>query len=130
MKKLACLAALLALTACGEAATEEPVAEETAAVETETVAIALDGKPSVGTFTVTDADGKVGTFVSNADGTFTMTSADGETVTGTWTETEAGKFCETVEGKETCYTEAIDADGKWTSTGPDGKVSVIERVEG
>jgi len=131
MKKIACLAMLLAVAACGETATEEPAAEETVATEaapTEAVATALDGKPSHGTFRATSADGSVSTVVVNQDGTFTATGADGQTASGTWTEATPGQFCETIDGTETCYTEAL-VDGKWTSTDPEGNVSTIERVE-
>ena len=101
MRTIACLAALLAMTACSEAATEEPAAEETVAAPVE---------------------------VSNEDGTFTHTDAAGEVTTGTWTEAEPGKFCETVDGTERCSTETM-VDGVWTSTNADGEVSTIERVE-
>ena len=130
MKKFLCLVAVAALAACSESATEEPDAQDTTAVAeapAPATPMSLDGQPSFGTFRATDEDGAVSTIVVNEDGTFTATDAAGETATGTWTEETPGRFCETIDGTETCYTETME-NGVWTSTGPDGKKSTIERV--
>ena len=132
MRKLACLAALLAVTACGDA-TEVPAEDETAIVEqtpVETVSMAVDGQPSAGQYKITAADGTTYDYTVNEDGTFTSVSSTGETMTGTWTEATPGNYCETVDGTEACYTETIDADGNWTATSDaDGSVATVERVE-
>lgn len=130
MKKIILIAALATVAACSQPeATDETAPADEATEATPAGPVAMDGKPSAGTFKVTDADGNVGTFVGNEDGTFTMTRADGTTSTGTWTEETPGHFCQTVDGEETCSTETI-VDGVWTSTDADGTVYTIERVEG
>ena len=117
MKKLVLIAAVAALSACNNNASE-PAAAPTA--EATTVAadssLATDGMPNVGTFEVTTADGKVVTQTVNADGT-TVSVKDGKTTKGTWTSTGPGNFCETDEGKTepSCYAETISADKVWTS---------------
>ncbi|MGX7894371.1 hypothetical protein [Tsuneonella sp. HG222] len=133
MKKIVCAAAVLALAACNQEAAEAPAADETVAAApeaatAETAALAIDGKPSAGKYKITDADGATYDYEVKADGTFSATASNGETMAGTWNEPEPGKYCETVDGTETCYTEEMK-DGVWTSTGPDGKVSTIVRVE-
>lgn len=116
---LACAATSLALAGCNEAAEEaapEAAATEEVAVE-EAVALAADGLPAVGTYQVTKSDGSVNTYVANADGTFLWTGADGTTETGTWRLDGPNRWCDTAEGEEEeCFTEAVDANGVYTST--------------
>lgn len=130
MKKIILVAALVTVAACSQPeATNEAAPAEEATEAAPAGPVAVDGKPSAGTFKVTDADGNVETFVGKEDGTFTLTRSNGETVTGTWTEETPGHFCQTVDGEETCSTETI-VDGVWTSTDADGAIYTIERVEG
>ncbi len=134
MKKLVLLAAFAGLSACGGAATEEAApAETTETVATEVVATtAADGGPSTGTFTVTNAAGEVSTEVLAEDGTYTSTDAAGEVTTGVWEQKSPNEFCANSSEKEemTCYAEAVNEDGVWTSTDPDdGEVSTVVRVE-
>ncbi|MFN2098559.1 hypothetical protein [Altererythrobacter sp. MF3-039] len=128
MKKLIAVVTLAALTACSSA--EE--AAETEEVAEESQIMAADGKPSYGTFTVTDPDGSVLTEVVIEDGTFTSTDAEGESVTGTWVQ-KPGEFCTTVDAEgaeERCFSEMVNDEGVWLSTDPDdGTVSIVERIE-
>ncbi len=134
MKKIFCLAAVLAVAACNDTASEAPVAEDTAAVAeapaATPVSMGVDGQPSTGKFKVTGPDNTTYDYDVKEDGTYTSVSSTGDTVNGTWTEATPGKWCETPEGgTETCSTEAIDASGKWTATNDgDGTVYTVERV--
>ncbi|WP_144096922.1 hypothetical protein [Croceicoccus sediminis] len=133
MKKITCIAAVLALAACNDAPSEAPVAEETMAAEpTEAASMAVDGNPSAGKYKVTGADGATWDYEVLEDGTYTVTGSDGTTVTGTWTEATPGAWCETPEGgEEACYTETMNEDGTWTATSntdPEN-VATVERVE-
>ncbi len=134
MRKLACLAAVLVLAACNDSATETPAADDAAVAEAapaEAVAMSPDGKPAIGKYKVTGADGTTYDYDVRADGTFTSVVSTGETVTGTWTQATPDRWCETVDGKEACYTEAVDAEGKWTATSDaDQSVATVVRVEG
>jgi len=117
MKKLVLIAALAALSACNNNASE-PAAQPSAKVATvaANTSLATDGMPNVGIYEVTLPDGKVVTQTVNADGTFASVK-DGKTTKGTWTSTGPGNFCETEEGKTepSCYAETISADKVWTS---------------
>ena len=129
MKKIVCVAACLALAACGGTVADAP--EEAVVEDNTSVAIAADGLPTPGTYTVTNSEGAVSTEVLNEDGTFTSTNADGEPVTGVWEQRSPNEFCTQVEGDEAmkCYAEEVNEDGVWTSTDPDdGEVSTVERV--
>ena len=129
MKKLIAIAALAALSACSQKADEAPAPAETAAPAEVPGGLAIDGKPNAGVFEVTHASGKKWTTTVTADGKMSMV-ADGKSVTGTWTSTGPGNYCETVEGKTSCFKEEI-VDGVYTSTNEaDAKdTSTIKRVE-
>ena len=124
MKKLFLLAALSPafLAGCSQEA-DAPEATEAAAPAEAAVAeveggLAIDGKPNVGSYEVTSADGaRVVTQTVNADGTLTTVEGD-QTSKGTWTSTGPGNWCVTDEGstEAKCYVEAISADGVYTST--------------
>ena len=119
MKKLIVVAAL-AVAACGDAATEEPMVEEEVAAEepaVETV-LAVDGMPVPGVYEVTLPNGDVWTETVNADGTYTSAGPNGEAERGTWTQESPERYCTTQEGEteQTCYNEAMSEDGVWSST--------------
>lgn len=141
MKKLMVFAALASLAACSK---QEPAptadATESAAPAATSDAdaaaaqpVAADGKPSVGTFTVTTSDGKVFTEEDKADGTYVDTK-DGKVVeTGKWEQKSPSQFCFTKDeanAKQQCNTEQVDAKGVWTSVGPDGKTATVVRTGG
>jgi hypothetical protein len=130
MKRIIAIAALAALAACAKPAEEAPAPAETAAAAAEVPGgMAIDGKPNAGVFEVSHADGSKWTTTVSADGT-TSTVKDGKTVTGTWTSTGPGNYCDTVDGETNCYKEEI-VDGVYTSTNlEDPKdISTIVRVE-
>lgn len=136
MRYFAIAAALFAVTACSPTATEEPTAADATSVEAvataEPAAMAADGKPTAGTYRITDADGTVSTEVLAEDGTFTSTAADGKVETGRWEQKSTDVFCVTMDAegaKQECYNEAIDANGVWSSTDSEGSTSTVERVE-
>ncbi|QPC99419.1 MULTISPECIES: hypothetical protein [Qipengyuania] len=134
MKKIVLVAALAAISACSqpaeapdEAATAEPAAEATPAE-----AMAADGGPGYGKFKITQEDGTVLTDDVKADGTYSTTDADGKVVeTGTWVQ-KPGEYCATKseEGAvEECYPEKIDENGVWVSSNPKtGKSVTVERL--
>ena len=128
MKKLIAIAALAVLSACSQKADEAPAPAETGAAEVPG-GLAIDGKPNAGVFEVIGTEGKKWTATVTADGKFSM-AADGKTITGTWTSTGPGNYCETVEGKTTCFKEEI-VDGVYTSTNEAAAkdTSTIKRVE-
>ncbi len=118
MKKYAFIA-MLALAACSEAETEEPMVEEEVAMEEPVVTapMAADGMPMAGTFEITNSDGETYTQVVAEDGTYTNTMADGTQVNGTWTSERPDQWCGADEGEEIeCSVETIDENGAWTST--------------
>ena len=131
MKKIALIAALAVVSACSQGDAEpEAAATEEAATET-AEPVALDGKPSVGTYTVTGADGSSITQEVRADGTFTNTAGE-DTESGTLEQKSPDVFCTTrdEEGAEQqCSNEAMTEDGVWQSVDSDGEISVVERVE-
>ncbi len=96
----------------------------------ETESMAIDGGTSVGTYRVTDEDGSVITYDARADGTVVVTNDEGEEMTGTWRQDSPEVWCDTFDGEETCYDEALDENGVWTSTNQsDQTVSTLERIE-
>ena len=141
MKRIVIVAALAALAACSEAETEA----DTAAAETEatkevaaapaeaTSGIAADGQPTPGMYRITTADGQVFMEEVKADGTYVQTDADGKVVeTGKWNQKSPTQYCYTKDEEgavEECNTESMDAQGVWTSTGPEGKTAKVERVQ-
>jgi hypothetical protein len=112
---VALAAAALSTAACKKS---EPVPEPTAAATATTAQVpgglAIDGLPNAGVFEVTHASGKKWTTTVTADGK-TSTVKDGKTILGTWTSTGPGNYCDTVDGKTTCYKEEI-VNGVYTST--------------
>ncbi len=136
MKKIVLVAALATLAACSkpDAAPAADATEQAAAIAAPAAAtVAADGKPSVGTYKITTADGKVYTEEDKADGTY-VEMLDGKvTETGKWVQKSPELFCTTkVEAgaKERCGTEKVDDKGVWTSVNPDGKTATVVRVTG
>ncbi len=130
MNKLLVIAALAALSACSKPA-PAPEAEASAVPEAAATNIAADGKPSVGTFKVTTADGKVVMADVKADGTYSS-SIDGKVVeTGKWEQKSPELYCYTKDEKDAvqqCDEEKVE-NGVYTSKNPKGEVSTVERVE-
>jgi len=138
MKKLALLAGVALLAACGskqEAASPEAAASDTMPIDVSAGTAATpaagattaNGSP-VGSYDVTMPDGKTGTSTLLADGTYVdRDTNDKVTQKGTWSVKE-GKTCFVPEGKpEECYTEgARNADGSFDAVGPDGKVTKVK----
>lgn len=127
MHKFAVFAMPLLLVGCADEAAEEPVAEETAAVEEAAPAMVTGNGSMPGTYTVTAADGTTSTSVLNADGTFQDMDAAGAVVNeGTW-EVVDGKSCFTgTDGTPECWTEsAPGADGSFTATSDVGDVVTV-----
>lgn len=128
MRKTLALAGILVLAACSkaEAPAPEPT-EEAAAAPT-----AIDGGPLAATYNVEGPDGAASVWTLAEDGTFTLTAEGVDPVTGTYTS-EGDQFCADPEGEDAgqvCYTQAIGADGTWTSTDPEGAVSKVVRAAG
>lgn len=128
MKKIVAAAALVALAACSKPA-PEPAADTTAtaadagAPEAMPASLAADGKPSVGVYKVTDADGKVITEEVKADGTYVDKDASGAVVeTGKWNQQSQSVWCWTEDGKttEVCSDEKVE-NGVYTSTNRETK---------
>ena len=134
MKKILAFAALAALSACSQPAPapETETATESEAPVAAATNVAADGKSSIGTFKITDKDGKVFTEEDKADGTY-ATSQDGKVIeTGKWEQKDPNTFCFTKDekdAKQVCNTEKVE-NGKWTTVNAKGEVSTVERVEG
>lgn len=139
MKRIIAIAALAALAACSKPAEEpaapaEATAEATAeAAPAAAAAMAADGKPTVGKYKVTRADGSVIMEDLRADGTFVSTMADGKTETGKWEQKGPNLYCATEDkegAKQLCFDEKVDDKGVYTSKHPEtGEVSTVVRVE-
>lgn len=125
MKKLILIAPLALLAACQQ---QQPAPEATPS-ETATAMVSANGSP-VGKYQSTDAKGAVTTTELRNDGTYTDTDADGKvTAEGTWAVTD-GKTCFTpkTEGVEAmCYTESAPADdGSFTATPDKGDPIMVK----
>ena len=135
MKRIIAVAALAALAACSKPA-EAPAAPAEATAEAApatTEPLAADGKPTVGKYKVTRADGSVVMDDLRADGTFVTTLADGKTETGKWEQKGPNLYCATEDkegAKQLCFDEKVDDKGVYTSKHPEtGEVSTVVRVE-
>ncbi len=133
MKRIMLVAALASVAACNQSqpAPAPEAADDTAAVEPAAAVMAADGQPAPGTYKITTADGEVIMEEVRPDGTYSAT-VDGKVVeTGRWVQKSPEQYCYTEDKEgatETCNTETVDANGVWTSTGPDGKTATVERV--
>ena len=128
MKKIMLVAAIAMIAACSE---PEAPAEDTATVDTAEPAavMAADGQPPAGQYKVTTSDGKVYMEDLKEDGTYTSTDEDGNVQTGTWEQKSPDVYCYTEgEAEQICNTETVGDDGVWTSTNPEGKTAIVERV--
>lgn len=141
MKRLMIVASLAVLGACSQAEEADPVAEVTETAAPEPVqAMAADGQPAPGFYTVTTSEGEVFNEEVKADGTYVQKDATGKVVeTGRWEQKSPEQYCYTVDeayreegdtGEQKCNTEGIREDGVWFSTSPDGKTATVERASG
>ena len=135
MKRIFVIAALATVAACSQPA---PAPEATAEASAEAAApaaaagtLAADGKPSHGTFKVTNAKGEVHMDEVKPDGTY-VTSKDGKVVeTGKWEQKSPTLYCYTKDQKDAvqeCNEEKVE-NGVYTSKNPKGEVATVERVE-
>ncbi len=130
MKRILVLSALVAVAACSEPTVEAEAEAIEDVVEAVAEPTALDGEPTVGTYTVTGADGSVVTQEVKADGTFTNTMGD-SVQTGTWVQKSPDVFCTTSDAEgaaEECSTESYNDDGVWESVDAEGETYIVERV--
>ena len=135
MNKLAILAPLALLAACGDR--DDAAAPEAAASDTMPMYAGAATAPAVttangatpGSYDVTGPDGTKTVSTLMADGTYVDRDEAGKvTEKGTWAVKD-GKTCFDAEGDvaEVCYTEgAQNADGSFDATGPDGKVAKVK----
>lgn len=118
MKKLIVLGAAFALVGCGEAATEEPVADDMAMEE------AAPEKVVANSMDVTSEDGTTTTLVLYDDGTYLFGEA-----TGTYAERDDGMTCylgDEEGAEESCWADWVEGeDGSMTSTSEDGQVVTL-----
>ncbi len=138
MKKLITLTALAVLAACSREAPAPDATETAAAAPAPAEVMAADGLPVPGKYKITTDDGTVFMEDLKADGTYVQTDANGKVVeTGKWDQKSAEQYCYQVDAEyvtadnsadQVCNEEGIGADGKWFSTGPDGKTATVERV--
>ena len=126
------VAALATVAACSQSEPAPEATEEAAAPAPAAQPLAADGQPATGTYRVTTSEGQVVIEEVRADGTYTDT-IDGEVVeTGRWEQKSPEQFCFTKDEEgatQKCNTEAVDADGVWTSRDAEGKVATVERVQ-
>lgn len=133
MKKYVLMASLAAVAACSQAETApEPEAAEEAAEAAQP--LALDGKPTPGTYKITRENGDVMMEDVRADGTYMATMPDGSVENGTWEQPSPDVFCSTTDeegAEQECVDEKYGENGEWLSTGREtGSTSIVERVEG
>lgn len=136
MKRIVFVALLASVAACSQPApAPEATAEATTAEAppaTTGESLAADGKPSVGKYRVTRADGTVMTDDVRTDGTYVTTMADGKTETGKWEQKGPNLYCGTEDkagAKQKCYDEKVDDKGVYTSKNPEtGEVSTVVRL--
>jgi hypothetical protein len=139
MKKAILFAALLALSACNDAETEDAeVVAAGEAAETAGASDVLEGERpgfeavAPGTYQVTRAGGEVDYIEIHPGMTFSRVAADG-TATGGSIFMKDGKTCFLVEGEdqESCFTDGPrQPDGTMMTTSADGDVSTVRPVEG
>ena len=129
MKKLALIAGIALLASCGS---KEPAPEAAASADASmpmdaAASPAAMAAPTPGSYDVTGPDGTKTVDTLMADGSY-VTRDDKDKVVdkGAWASKD-GKTCFTPEGKtETCYSESAHAaDGSFSATGPDGKVTKV-----
>ena len=130
MKNLALIAGLALLASCGS---KEPAPEAAASAD---AAMPMDAGATAaavpaatpGSYDITGPDGTKTVDTLMADGTYvTRDEKDKVVDKGAWTSKD-GKTCFKPAGKtETCYSEsAHTADGSFSATGPDGKVTQVK----
>ena len=130
MKKLALIAGVALLASCGP---KEPAPEAAASADA-SMPMDAGASPAAmaaatpGSYDVNNPDGTKSVDTLMADGTFVSRDDKDKVIDkGTWASKD-GKTCFTSEGKaEQCYTETPHAaDGSFSATGADGKVSQVK----
>lgn len=130
MKKLALIAGIALLASCGS---KEPAPEASATADA-SLPMDAGATPTVvpthaaGSYDVTGPDGTKTVTTTMADGTYVERDAKDKVIAKGKSAVKGDKMCFMPEGKpEECYTEtAVAADGSFTATGADGKVSQIK----
>lgn len=136
MKKIVCVAAILALAACNGA--DAPADDDTATADEGSASDILEGDApgfeavAPGTYEVTRPEGQVD-YIEIHDGlTFSRVDSDGN-ATGGVIFMRDGETCFLVEGdeEENCFTDGpMQEDGSMETTADDGGVSTVRAVEG
>lgn len=132
MKKLILAAALITLTACNGAETDEPDAPDDVVVaEVDPDADAGFEAVAPGDYEVHRADGSIDQLTVLPGMTWAMVFADGEAAGGT-IFAQGGKNCfvtEGVEGHQCFVGSEPEADGTMEVTAEDGEVMTVRPVE-
>ena len=132
MKKLVLLAGIALLASCGakkDAAAPDAMASADATMPMDAAtAPAVVPNHAPGSYDVTGPDGTKTVTTTMADGTYVERDAKDKVIAKGKSAVKGDKMCFMPEGKpEECYTEtAVAADGSFTATGADGKVSQIK----
>ena len=129
MKKIAIVAAVLALAACNQAEAPADEATEAAAGGADVLTGDAPGFEAVapGNYTVERANGDVDTITIHPGMTFSRIAADG-TPTGGTIFMQDGKTCFVVEGVDghSCFTDGpVKEDGSMETTSDEGNVSIV-----
>ncbi|MDP3675099.1 MAG: hypothetical protein Q8R44_08380 [Novosphingobium sp.] len=130
MKNLAMFAGLALLASCGsEAPAPEASAPADAAMPMDAAATPAAAGPTPGSYDVTGPDGTKLVATLMADGTYVDRDEAGKVLEkGKWAVKD-GKTCFDDEGDkpEVCYTDSAPAaDGSFSATAPDGKVTQVK----
>lgn len=131
MKKLALLVGVALLASCGSKTEPTPDAMATADA---TMPMDAGATPAAmathapGSYDATGPDGTKMVKTIMADGTYVDRDAKDKVVAKGTMAMKDGKTCFTPEGKgEVCYTDSMPAaDGSFTATGADGKVTQVK----
>jgi hypothetical protein len=138
VRKTIAFAAVLALAACDNAASDADIVDATATSEVTDNSDVLEGEEpgfeavAPGTYQVTRAGGEVDYIEIHPGMTFSRVAADG-TATGGSIFMKDGKTCFLVEGEdqENCFTDGPrQPDGTMKTTSANGNTSTVRPVEG
>ena len=127
MNKFVLLASVALLASCGAKKDDAAAGTATDAAMATEAATAPVVSATPGVYDVTNPDGTKSMDALMDDGTYVSRDSAGKVSDkGTWASKD-GKTCFTPQGKaEACYTEgARAADGSFSATGADGKVTQV-----